>query len=613
MIFWILVGLITIAVLAAMLWPLLRGRARAGHSADYDIEVYRDQLAEVERNLDRGLIGEHEAEAAKAEIGRRILAADQARQRTGDPGGARAGIARRALAAVLLVAVPAGAVALYLQLGSPGMESRPFAARDVGADPRTARGDGDATRDQARDQAPGLEQSERQLAQRLQRSPGDAAGWRLLGRTRMAMQRFRAAAEAFARARELRPDDPGLAAMHGEALVMAAGGTVTEKARAALDAAVQARPDAPRPRYYLALARLQQGDAEAALRQWADLVADAAPDAPWLAIVEEQMAAAERQLGREPGRTFAEVAPAAPAAAEDGGAEDGGASATAGPTREQMQAAQDMEPEARRRMIRGMVEDLAARLESEPRDARGWQRLIRSYGVLGESAKAQRALETALDTFAKAPFVRRQLVAQARRQGLTVPRAYAGDAGGDGARDGDGTRDGARDGDGSGRRGPTAEQAEAAQDMPAEERRQMIAGMVNRLAERLEQDPDDLEGWLMLARSYRVLEQPAKARDALAEAAELAPENVEVLARYARAIRAAAGDRPTAESYAVTRRILELDPDNPQALWFTALHHAAEGRRDKARELFDRALAQLPADAPQTAELRRRAERMLAR
>jgi cytochrome c-type biogenesis protein CcmH len=397
------------------------------------------------------------------------------------------------------------------------------------------------------------------------------------------MGRYEGAAEAVRRAGAWRPEDPNVAAMFGESVVMASGGTVTQAAETALKAAAKANPGDTRTQYYLALAELQKGNAETALNQWAAMVEAAPADAPWLEVVRRQMAAAEEQLGREPGTTFAEVKPEAPA----------GTDGASGPTREQMQAAQDMSPEQRREMIAGMVEGLAARLEQNPRDFQGWQRLIRSYGVLGETEKAEEALRSALETFQNAPFVRQQLIAQAREQNLSLPEGVSNGATGDTS-------------------GPSQEQMEAAQDMSPEQRREMIAGMVDGLAKRLEEQPDDLEGWLMLGRSYRVLEEPAKARDALAKAAELAPDNVEVLSRYARAIRAAAGERQTDESYEVTQRILELDVDNPQALWFTALRHAANGDRATAREMFDRALAQLPQDTPQTAELRRRAEQMLA-
>lgn len=485
MTFWILAAILTLAVLAGVLWPLVRGRAAARRAADYDIEVYRDQLAEVERNHAQGLIGDSEAEAARGEIGRRILEADRRRTKAaGGESGSR-WLSGGAMAAVA-AAVPVGAFVVYAQLGSPGMEAKPFAAREDVRTPQVAgqgAGGGGAAGGQG-GQMPEIEQAIAQLQQRLEQQPDDVRGWMLLGRTQAQRQRYDAAVEAFGKAHDLRPDDPQIAAAYGEALVMASGGTVTPKAEKLFEAAHEQQPEAPQVNFYLALADLQQGAPQDALARWKRMVEGAGPEATWLNAVQQQMARAEGQLGIEQGSTFAEVAPERTGGSDASG---GGEAAGSGPTREQMQAAQDMDPEARQAMIRNMVD---------------------------------------------------------------------------------------------------------------------------RLAGRLEENPNDVEGWLQLARSYEVLGQPENARDALARAAEIAPENVEVLSRYARALRAAAGQRQTETSVEISRRIVELDPKNAEALWFVGVHHAAEGRLDKARELFDRALAQLP-ESPQTAELRKRADEIV--
>ena len=139
----------------------------------------------------------------------------------------------------------------------------------------------------------------------------------------------------------------------------------------------------------------------------------------------------------------------------------------------------------------------------------------------------------------------------------------------------------------------------------------MIDQMVERLAARLEENPDDVEGWRRLAQAYSVLNRPEKAADAMADAAERAPENVEILAQYARTLRAVGGNERVGESLRVSQRILELDPDNPEALWFVAMYELARGNQDTAGDMFDRALAQLPEDSEQRRDLRRHADRLL--
>ena len=84
MLFWIAVIIMSSVVVAAIVWPLLRARQDSREEADFDIEVFRDQLAEVVREHGEGRLEYAEAEAAKAEISRRILAADAARRQRSD-------------------------------------------------------------------------------------------------------------------------------------------------------------------------------------------------------------------------------------------------------------------------------------------------------------------------------------------------------------------------------------------------------------------------------------------------------------------------------------------------------------------------------------------------
>src|SRR5262245_35918679 len=123
---WVLMALMTGAAVLAVLWPLSR-RARDPRQAS-DVAVYKDQLEEIERDQSFGLIAAPEAEAARVEVSRRLLAADGAARghkvATDSPPGRR-----RAVAAGALVLVPAGALAVYLALGSPDLPGQPLASR----------------------------------------------------------------------------------------------------------------------------------------------------------------------------------------------------------------------------------------------------------------------------------------------------------------------------------------------------------------------------------------------------------------------------------------------------------------------------------------------------
>ena len=380
---WVIMAVLTAGALALVLRPLLRRAAVAPRRAEYDIAVYRDQLGEVERDRDRGVLSADEVAAAKTEIERRILAAADAEE--GPAVEAWPPLGRRLAAALVAVAVPVGAVALYLNIGSPGLPDQPFAERRApsGAGHADPRGGGEAAGD--------LELMVGRLAQRLLRNPDDLKGWILLGRSYISLQRYDDASNAFRRAMNLADGRQDVAADYAETLVLAAGGMVGEEALNIFQAITEADPLNPKSRYFLGLGQAQKGDLRDALQIWIDLRAVSPRDAPWLSTVRQQIDTAARELGIDASevtpspeaRALAKSVPAAqPPAAE---------AEAPGPTRDDMNAAAEMSAGERADMIRGMVERLARRLEKEPDDVEGWGRLARAYEVLGEKEKAVEA------------------------------------------------------------------------------------------------------------------------------------------------------------------------------------------------------------------------------
>jgi cytochrome c-type biogenesis protein CcmH len=351
---WIAAAALTVATLVLVLAPLLRNRTPPPARAEFDLAVFRDQLAEVDRDRERGLLDAEQAEAARIEVERRMLAA--ADEQTPAPPEPRQRHGGLVFAALAIVFVPAGAFGLYLTLGTPGIPDQPWAARETPGP--TANG------------LASMETAVAKLSERLQKDPNNAEGWILLGRSYLTMERYPESADAFRRALALNGSDPDLAAAYGEALVAAAGGEVTPDARQAFQSAFDAAPDNPKARYYLALHLAQQGDLNGALRGWVDLAAIAPADAPWLPMVRQQIARAAAALNIDP--PTLEAAPP-------------------GPSRANMEAAAEMSAEERGQMIRSMVERLAARLEDQPDDREGWLRLGRAYEVLGEPDKARDA------------------------------------------------------------------------------------------------------------------------------------------------------------------------------------------------------------------------------
>lgn len=360
---WVVFGAMTLAALAALLWPLLRARQPGAERLAHDLAVYKAQLAELEAEAARGEIPPEEAASARVEIERRMLRAADAAP-TG--GGARRAWSLAA-AVVLAVALPAGAVGLYQRLGSPNAPAAPTPAQA---------------------QAGELGTMTERLAARLKQQPDDLQGWMLLGRSYLQSGRYGDAVAAYTRAMNLAPQDADVQVAFAEALVFAADGIVTPPARSAFAQALTIDPTQAGARYYLGLADVQAGKKEQGYEAWLALARDTPPDAPWAELIKRQL----NQLGAELGRDVAkdmpqQLAGGAPAP----GAPPAGSAAPRGPSEEDVKAAAEMSPEERAAFIRSMVEGLAARLQSKPDDPEGWLRLARAYGVLGEKQKQREA------------------------------------------------------------------------------------------------------------------------------------------------------------------------------------------------------------------------------
>ncbi len=331
-----LLALLTTATVAALLWPLLRTRLPARDRLRAELAIYRDQLAELDRERAAGTLGPTEATAARTEIERRMLAAGDAASATAKAKTSSDAV-QKWLPPALSLFVPLLALGLYLQVGRPGLPAAPFADRVA------ERGTGH-TGPQQLDVARLLTEARARLAQ----DPNDA---------------------------------DALAAL-AEGLTLEAGGTVTPQALDALRRALQARPDDPRILYYLGLHEAQSGDSKAAIARWSDLVAKSPPDAPYLGLLRAEIARVAKAAGIEVPQ------PAQPPP-----------STMPTPSREQQEAMAQLPPEQRQQAIRSMVEGLAARLADAPQDRAGWLRLANAWKVLGENANAADAYGRA-DTLA---------------------------------------------------------------------------------------------------------------------------------------------------------------------------------------------------------------------
>ncbi len=357
MIFWLILLGMTLATLAWLGLPFL-ARSRGERRGD-DVAVYKDQLAEIERDLSTARIAPEEAEAARIEVSRRLLKAAERDERAS--GGAPAAARTRRLAAVAftVLALPAIAAAFYYRLGAP-WEAMPKPAAE-------AKGPNGMT----------LSDMIARVEAHVRDNPEDGRSYEVLAPVYMRLSRFGDAANAWRRAIALLGDTSIREAGLGEALVGEAQGAVTPEARAVFDKALALDGGSVPARYYLALAALQDGRTDEARQKWQDMLQGAPADAPWTAPIR---------------RALAETAPAG---ATPPTAEAPQAKPAPGPSASDVEAAQNMNSGDRNAFIRSMVARLADRLKQNGDDPDGWARLVRAYGVLGETAQAEAATAAA--------------------------------------------------------------------------------------------------------------------------------------------------------------------------------------------------------------------------
>jgi len=382
---WFIFAILTIAIIAILLLPLLkRAQEEQAQRVDYDIVVYRNQLAEIDQEIELGLLTEAQADAARAEVHRRMLAAEDAElnmpymQRLQG----RYQYARIAAIVAIALVLPLGAAIMYGVLGSPHQPGKPYAWR-LNNDPDFV-----------------VASTAESLAALLQNSPS-AAGYKRLAEMYFTTRNYTESAAADRRAIELGANDAVTWSELGEAVVMTSGGAVMPEAMTAFTNSLAIEPKGERSRFYIGLAEAQIGNLKQAVAIWRDLERDSAPDAPWLTMLREHIAAFAKSGGFDP----ASIPPAPPSASTLNVANNAMTKAlhqTMGKGATPPALAADATPlvatggDDKNTMIRAMVDRLAARMETTPNDVAGWVQLAHSYNVLGENAKVRAAIDHAV-------------------------------------------------------------------------------------------------------------------------------------------------------------------------------------------------------------------------
>ena len=340
----------TVAVLTALLWPVLKSRPE-NHAQDrdaYDRAIFRDQLTELGRDVERGAIGETEAEAARNEIARRLIGVSA---NTSKPA-ALPGTRSAALLAVLLV--PLLVLPLYLKSGRPSLPDMPLAARLDGA---VTAGDFDAL----------IAKVERHLAEQ----PNDIKGWQVLAPAYRRVQRWNDAAEAFGNILRLKEPNAAEIADYAEMLVFANQGMVPAEAQRAFTEALKLDPKLAKARFFAALALKQEGKADEARLAFEALLAETPADAGFRPMLEAEV----KDITSRP-----------PTLSQD-----------------TLAQANAMNASDQQAMIRSMVDGLEQKLKANGDDLEGWLKLMRARSVLNETDKASTAYRTARGQFKERP------------------------------------------------------------------------------------------------------------------------------------------------------------------------------------------------------------------
>ena len=471
---WILFAIVTASVILAVARPLGRAAQPAAGSAS-EIEAYKLQLAELDRERELGSIGSVEAEQTRTEISRRMLKVSRQAGTafSGKPIAAfNTNIAFAALAGVIAI----GSAGLYAKYGTPTLSDQPLEAR-LSAPPS---------------QQP-LAIQISNMEHRLRANPDSAADWADIAPKYFRTMQFDKAAHAYRRAIRLGGQDEEKLLGLFEALVYSNEGNIPAEANTVLDTATAKYPKSLRGRTWLAIRNTQEGKKAEAEQIYREMLSENPPGG-WKGLIYKQLAALNEDSGAQ--------APVNSQPSAKAPATSNAPMVSKAPKTAEAPTANQAPP------IDSLVERLAARLKQNGADLNGWVMLIRSYAILKQPDKVQEAAESARKQFASDPEALKKIDAV-----LSMGEQEPAPAG---------AKPSAPD---------EAKTTAAAAEAPAGGQAAMIRGMVDRLASRLKENGADLDGWLRLIRSYAVLNEPGKAREAAESARKQFASEPEALTR----------------------------------------------------------------------------------
>ncbi|NJD25968.1 MAG: c-type cytochrome biogenesis protein CcmI [Betaproteobacteria bacterium] len=296
-------GLLVVAALGFLLWPLLRGRkdgtVEAASVRELNLAVLREQRRELDRDEAAGVLSAEEAAKARAELDRRVLE-DVGRSEAGTPEGGGKGFSP-ALIGGVVVAVLASVAGLYALLGEPDAMS--------GKAPATA-AQGDAHSVSAEQIAAMVER----LAERLQQNPNDATGWLMLARSYAVLGRYPESVAAYGRSVAMMPADAQTLADFADVMGMANNRSLQGEPEKVIRQALQIDPNNIKALALSGTIFYDRQDYAGAIGEWRKILALVPPDSPAAQGINNSIRDAENRMGIAPAPAMQPLASAAPAA-----------------------------------------------------------------------------------------------------------------------------------------------------------------------------------------------------------------------------------------------------------------------------------------------------------
>jgi len=370
---WILGALACFIFIGLIARSIVTPRDLDSGVASKDLLIYKDQLVEVEKDLEKGVLSKSESDAARIEVSRRILLADK-RSKLEKQTVSISQNHNKLITFIILIFILAGSFSIYAFLGNPSLPDMPLQARlaeiKENRSQRISQEEAELLVPDEIIEAPSdylALVSKLRIA--MKERPNDIQGLRLLALHEFRLGKYRSARKAHLKIINVLGETATAKDLidFAEVMIVATNGYVSPEAEFILRRGLEMKPNDGRARYYSGLSMAQSGRPDVTLRLWENLLDEGPDDAPWIPLIKEQIVDVARLVGVN--------------LAQD---------QLPGPTSEQINSAETMSDIDRKEMIQGMVSSLSNRLANEGGTVNEWARLIRALGVLGETANASK-------------------------------------------------------------------------------------------------------------------------------------------------------------------------------------------------------------------------------